>query len=67
MAQRLRDPNSIRNRNKKKQASTDIFLVNMGLVPARVFFHKALGTCPFERLRIRRQVAEMLQEEASVP
>ena len=32
----------------------------MGLVPARVLGLKALDICPSARLRIRRQVAEML-------
>ena len=32
----------------------------MGLLPARVLVYRAPGICPSERLRIRRQVAEML-------
>ena len=35
-------------------------LINMGLVPARVWEHKAFGVCPTQRPMNRRQVAEML-------
>ena len=34
--------------------------INVGLVPARVLGYQARGICPSARLRIRRQVAEML-------
>ena len=36
-------------------------VINMGRVLARIWRHKALGICPTQRLRIRRQVAEMLR------
>ena len=35
-------------------------LIHVGLVPARALVHKVLGICPSQRLRIRRQVADML-------
>ena len=47
----------------QRRSSLDLFTSQFswaGLVPARTWGHMALGVCPTQRLKIRRQVTEML-------
>ena len=52
----------------QRRSSFDLFTSRFswsGLVPARTWRHEALRVCPTQRLKIRRQVAEMLGERTT--
>ena len=60
MEKESRNCQQVKGGSKDNTSELALKPIIVGLVPARVLVHKAAGICPSARLRIRRQVAEML-------